>query len=89
MSKITPENVKLRDWISVGIHDAVVCHVYENEPGKIEGVYLDRRNRAINEDVYFANGKWAFVDDGPYGGYADNYSRLGEFVSVLRSKKLR
>ena len=89
MSEITPENVKLRNWISVGMNDAVVCHIYKNEPGKIEVVYLDRRNRAINEDVHYKDGKWTFVYDGPNGGYADNYSRLGEFVSILRAGRWR
>jgi hypothetical protein len=89
MSDITPENVKLRDWISVGMNNAVLCHIYENEPGKIEVVYLDRRNRAINEDVHYKVGKWTFVYDGLNGGYADNYSRLGEFVAILRAGRWR
>jgi len=84
MSKITPENIKLKDWIRVGARDAVVCHIYEDEPNKIEIVYLDR-NRAINEDAQFSNGEWTFVYDGPGGGYADNIPRLYEFVRVLRA----
>lgn len=88
MSKITPENVKPKDWISIGVRDAVVCRIYENEPNKIEVVYLDR-NRAINEDAHFKDNNWTFVHDGPCGGYADNYSRLAEFVSILRSGRWR
>lgn len=89
MSKITPENVKIEDWISVGMVDAVVCNIYEDKPGIIEIVYLDRKNQAINEDVCYKDGNWTFVYDGPNGGYADNYSRLGRFVSILRAGRWR
>lgn len=89
MSIVTPENVKLKDWISVGFKDAVVCRIYENELGKIEVVYLDDRNRAINEDVHYKDGKWKFLFDGPNGGYADNYPRLRDFVSILRVGRYR
>lgn len=81
---ITPENVKLKDWISIGIRDAVVCHIYENDSNKVEIVYIDDRNRAINEDAHYLDGKWSFVYDGPCGGYADNNQWLGEYVRILR-----
>jgi hypothetical protein len=84
MSTVTPENVKLKDWIHVGFRDAVVCKIYDKELSKIEVVYLDDRNRAINEDVHFKDGKWKFLIDGPNGGYADGYPRLRTFVSILR-----
>jgi hypothetical protein len=89
MDKITPDNVKLKDWISVGLLDAVVCHIYTNEPNKFEVVYLDRKNLAINEDVQYKDGVWTFVYDGPGGGYADKSSALGEFVSILRAGRWR
>ena len=81
---MTPENIKPKDWIMIGYRDAVVCKIYENEPDKIEVVYLDR-NRAINEDAHFVDGKWTFVYDGPCGGYADNYPRLADYVAILRA----
>lgn len=86
--KITPNNVKLRDWISVGVRDAVVCHLYVNEPDKVEVIYLDR-NRAIAEDAHYVDEKWSFVFKEPCGIYADNSSRLGEFVSILRAGRWR
>lgn len=79
-----PEKLKLKDWISIGSRDAVVCKIYEDEPNKIEVVYLDR-NRSINDDAHFKDGKWTFVYDGPSGGYADNNSRLAGFISILRA----
>lgn len=85
MNEITPENVKPKDWISVGARSALVCKIYENNPNKIEVVYLDR-NRAINDDLIFKDGKWVFLYD-TGGGYADNYGRLAEFVSILRSRE--
>jgi len=85
---MTPENIKPKDWIMIGYRDAVVCKIYENEPDKIEVVYLDR-NRAINEDAHFLDGKWTFVYDGPCGGYADNYPRLAEYVAILRAGRCK
>ncbi|MCU7974894.1 hypothetical protein L5M43_06320 [Shewanella sp. SW36] len=66
---------------------AVVCNVYtETEPLEIEVVYLDTKNRAINEDMFWNGEEWKFKIDGPNGGYADNYERLAVFVSQLRAK---
>ncbi|MFA5417691.1 MAG: hypothetical protein WC341_04450 [Bacteroidales bacterium] len=86
MEKITPENIKPLDWINIGELNAVVCKIYDNEPNKIEVVYLDRK-RAINDDVHYLNGKWNFVNKGPGGGYADNYERLGDCVRKLKAGK--
>lgn len=88
-----PENVKPKDWITIGSRDAVVCRTYEKEPNKIdvviEVVYLDDRNRAINEDAHFKDGEWTLVIKEPCGGYADKYSRLADYVSILRSGRWR
>lgn len=80
-----PKDLKLKDWIRIGTRDAVVCNINEDS-NQIEVVYLDR-DRAINEYAHFINEDWAFVEKGPVGGYADKYSRLTEYVSILRSKK--
>jgi len=77
--KIQPD-----DWIRLGNRDAVVCNVYENRPGFIEVVYLDRE-RAINEDAHWIDDHWEFVHQGSSGGYADKYDRLSRFVSILRA----
>lgn len=81
-------DVKLGEWITVGSgsgKDAVVCHINTNpELGDIEVVYLDDRDRAINEDVIWKEDHWEFKYSGPCGGYADKYSRLSDYVSKLR-----
>jgi len=84
MKKNDPENIKPKDWIFIGKRNAVVCKIYKDETNKIEVVYLDR-DRAINEDAHYVDGKWTFVHEGPCGGYADNSERLGEFVRILRA----
>jgi len=78
------------DWISVGesgIVRAVVCTVYQDSTiGDCEVVYLDERDRAINENVRWVGTYWEFDKRGSdYGGYADNYSRLQEYVGILRA----
>lgn len=77
-------HVSPRDWVSVGLVnvDAVVVQVYAD--GTAEVVYLDDRNRAINEDVKWTGQRWIFAKDGPCGGYASKYDRLREYVSQLR-----
>ncbi len=85
MDNVTPPNVKLKDWISVGLIDAVVCHIYADEPNKVEVVYLDNKNHAINEDVQYKDGIWTFIYDDPCGGDAVSSSARGEFVSILRA----
>ena len=81
--------VKSGDWISFGggtfRKSAVVCTVYKDSSiADIEVVYLDDRDRAINEDMVWKNDKWEFRHSGPGGGYADNYDRLRSYVSQLR-----
>jgi hypothetical protein len=68
-------------WIKIGKRDAVVCNVHADH---IEVVYLDDRNRAINEDVGWDGSQWTFKRPGPSGGYADKYPRLYEYLSILR-----
>jgi len=84
MNQLTPQDIRLKDWITVGAKDAIVCRIYENKTNTVEIVYLDR-DRAINEDVHFVNGQWTFVNDGPCGGYADNSPGFAEFISKLRA----
>jgi hypothetical protein len=87
--------VKPGDWITVGDpttgRDAVVCNVRGDElrehHGDLEVVYLDERNRAINENVRWVGDRWRFVHEGPSGGYADNYDRLRDCVRTLRARR--
>lgn len=81
--------VKPGDWITFGSgpipKNATICTVYPNtSSADIEIVYLDDRDRAINEDMVWKDGKWQFKDSGPRGGYADNYNRLRGYVTQLR-----
>lgn len=78
-------------WIRVGKNasvEAVVCSVRTPESvtqsGLLEVVYLDHRDRAINEDVRWDGEHWLFVHEGPSGGYADGHARLQRFVQLLR-----
>jgi hypothetical protein len=74
--------VKPHDEVRIGIRRAVVCQVYDQK--RVEVVYLDDRDRAINEDAVWRSGKWDFEHSGPNGGYADKYDRLSAFVAQLR-----
>ena len=87
-TKVQRPHIKPRDWIWIGSNQgkrAVVSQVY-SEPrlDRIEVVYLDERDRAICEDVVWEEANWEFQHSGVVGGYADKYSRLSEFVSILR-----
>lgn len=79
------------DWITFGNNiSAVVCTVYDDTSfGEIEVVYIDRRNRAINVDMVWRDGKWEFKSSEVGGGYADNYTRLSQFVTQVRGGRLR
>ena len=86
---IEKPTVKPGDWISFGSgmlsRNAVVSNVYQDDSwADIEVVYLDERDRAINENMVWKEEKWQFKISGPCGGYADNYSRLNDYVAQLR-----
>ena len=78
------------DWIRLGGEGqvrAVVCTVFQDTTmGDCEVVYLDDRNRAINEDARWNGTRWEFAAKGPTGGYADNYPRLSRYVDILRAE---
>ena len=82
-------NVKPGVWISIGsgilLKSAVVCAVCDDRStGDIEIVYLDDRDRAINEDMVWKHEKWIFKISGACGGYADKNNRLRSYVAQLR-----
>lgn len=92
MAKVPP--VQPRDWIEVRTASpiplqAVVCSVYPDKPGTVEAVYIDQRKRAINEDFVWKEDHWDFARSGVSGGYADNYDRLREYVTILRTGRLK
>lgn len=83
------KDVKTGDFIHFGsgllLKKAIVCSIYDSE--NIEVIYIDDRNRAINEDMVLKEGKWVFKHQGPCGGYADKYERLSDYVRRLRSSE--
>lgn len=79
--------VKPDDEIRIGSRRAVVCQVYE--PGRVEVVYFDDRDRAINENAVWRSDRWEFELSGPCGGYADRNSRLAACVAQLRRLRAR
>lgn len=74
--------VKPYDELRIGCRRAVVCTIHGRS--LVEVVYLDDRNRAINEAAIWRGDGWDFEHSGPTGGYADNYDRLSVFVAQLR-----
>jgi hypothetical protein len=81
--------VKPGEWITIGKghfgKSALVCNVYSDQAiADIEVVYLDDRDRAINDDVVWKEDHWEFKNPGPSGGYADKSSRLSQYVAQLR-----
>lgn len=79
------------EWVQIGRKkevDAVISAIYEQlsaNEGNIEVVYLDRINRAVNEDLKWTGSNWEFAKKGLGGCYADKHPRLALFVSILRS----
>ena len=77
-----------RDWVTIepAGTPAVVSSIRAD--GRIEVVYLDGRDRAINEDLVWRGGSWRFAHEGVDGGYADKSARLQPYVEVLRRGRL-
>lgn len=81
--------VVLGQWIRVSNNDAVVCQIIEEPPPEIEVVYL-QGNQAVNRCAIWTEKGWIFdPNEGDYGGYADNYPRLSEYVAKLRRGRWR
>lgn len=76
--------IKPGDWIRVGNRDCVVANV--REPGHALGdceIVFDS-SKPTNRDVVWDGNEWKFVKSGDFGGYADNYPRLSEYVRILK-----
>ena len=73
--------------IDIGMTRAVVSLVYSDpHAARADGevVYIDERNRAINQDVIYNGERWEFANNDGSGGYADRYDRLQSFVALIR-----
>ena len=71
-------------WILVGNCHCVVANV--RAPGHALGdceVVFDR-SKPTNSDVVWNGDEWRFVERGDYGGYADKYPRLRDYVHILK-----
>ena len=73
--------MKLHDEFRIGNRRAVVCMAHS--PGQAEVVYLDVRDRAVNEAAVWRGDVQSFEHSGPAGGYVDKYDRLTPFVAQL------
>ena len=72
------------EWITVGSTDCVVANVREHghQFGDCE-VVLNPLKPA-NCDAFWNGTEWSFVKTGDYGGYADRYQRLSQYVAILK-----
>ncbi|HWX13343.1 MAG TPA: hypothetical protein VNY06_00445 [Methylocella sp.] len=72
------------DWITVGEIRAVVSAVREpdNFSGDCEVVFNPQK--PTNHDVVWTGEKWRFAERSDFGGYADKYPRLRQYVSILK-----
>ena len=78
-------DIKPGQWIRVGRRDCVVARVRES--GHVFGdceVIFDE-SKPTNSDIEWDGNEWKFAERGSdYGGYADRYSRLDEYVRILK-----
>jgi hypothetical protein len=70
-------------WVNVSGVNSVVCQVFKETPPDMEVVFMDK-GKAVNKRATWDSNRWIFAG-GDYGGYADNYTRLAEYVAILRS----
>jgi len=77
------------DWVYIGENriSAVVCNILSEE--KLEIVYLDSKQQAINEHIVLKNGMWVFENKNPCGGYSERSQRLELYVSILQEGRNR
>jgi hypothetical protein len=74
-------NLAPGQWFTVEGVNCVVCGVFTDSPWDAEVVFMDK-GKSTNKDIKWDNDRWIFT--GGAGGYAGDYQRLSEFVSILR-----
>jgi hypothetical protein len=77
--------VKPGDRITIGAISAVVATVREPDDafgGDCEVVF--NPSKPTNLDVRWTGEEWQLVESGDYGGYADKYDRLRNYVAILK-----
>ncbi|MBI4293625.1 MAG: hypothetical protein HY661_19285 [Betaproteobacteria bacterium] len=77
--------VKPGDWVIVGGVRCVVANIraLDDRFGDCEVVF--NPSKPTNRDIKWSDGAWHFVETGDFGGYADHYERLRQFVQILKS----
>lgn len=76
--------IKSSEWIVVGNIDCVVCSVRKPDHPLGDCEVVCNPDKPANRDVQWKNSKWVFVESGDFGGYADKYSRLHQYVQILK-----
>ncbi|MBO6524977.1 MAG: hypothetical protein JJ971_14180 [Balneolaceae bacterium] len=91
------------DWViinqgSIHSYKAVICSIDFINKGCVEVVFLEFKDMAWKKEpserkamqtcLFWEEGAWK-VDPNFYKGYADNFSRLSEFVTQLRKGEYR
>jgi hypothetical protein len=78
-------DVKPGDWIEIGLTHAVVTAIRspQHPMGSHCEVVFDA-SKPTNHDVRWNGNHWEFIKSGDFGGYADKYPRLRQYVSALK-----
>jgi len=84
MAKKPHPNIKPGDWIDVAQRECVVSKLYRSDSSSGVCEVVFNPNKPTNCDVDWDGEKWFFPERGDYGGYADKYPRLSEFVAILK-----
>ena len=73
------------EWVRIGNLDCVVATIYppDNPFGHYCEVVFNPR-KPTNHNVVWDGDRLKLAETGDYGGYADNYPRLSEIVSILK-----
>ena len=72
------------EWINVASIDCVVCVVHPPSDSFSDCEVVFDRYMPTNRDVKWTEDKWEFVETGGFGGHADKYPRLRNYVKTLR-----
>ncbi len=76
--------VKPGDWITIGQTLAVVAKLRERGSFSGDCEVVFNPQKPTNHDVVWTGENWEFAKRRDFGGYADKYSRLREYVLILK-----
>jgi hypothetical protein len=78
-------SVKLGAWISVEGIDCVVSRLRPRSASAGDCEVVFNPSKPINVDVRWTGEAWEFVKVDGFGGYANKYNRLQQYVAILKS----